>query len=173
VTAEANDSRALLESRPALSLTFRPHAGLLTPTRDFVSSFCGTFLRDDDMIYRIGVTVHELLENAIKYSLDGTTEMRIELRHLTGASHVSILTENRATRESILAVRNIIDRIHGAEDPFELYCDMIRASLEQESGSGLGLARIRAEAGLEIHSAVCDDHVSVFAEARIDQGSLV
>jgi hypothetical protein len=171
--AERSERGERDNGRPALALSFRPHAGLLTPVRDFVSAFCGTFLRDPDMIYRIAITVHELLENAIKYSIDGATEITIELRTQPGASHVSIRTENRASRESILAVRDLIDRIHGAEDPFVFYCDLMRASLERNEGSGLGLARIRAEAGLEIHSAVFDDHVSVFAEARIDHGSLV
>jgi hypothetical protein len=160
------------EGVPAFVVNFRPHAGLLTPTREFVASFCGTFLRDPDTIFRITMAVHELLENAIKYSSDGTSHMRIEVRTEGGKSRISIRSENPATSQRITAVRDMIQQIHDAEDPFEFYCHLVRTSVERNTHSGLGLARIRAEAGLELASFVTGDHVAICAEAYIHDASI-
>jgi hypothetical protein len=150
-----------------LAIQFRPHPGLLTQTREFVSSFCGTFVRDPDLVYRLTIAAHELLENAIKYSSDGATNMRIELRREGDRSCVSIRAENRAAPQRIVAVRDMIQRIHEADDAFELYCNLIRASVERETGSGLGLARICAEAACELDCAVVGDKIAVSAQAYI------
>jgi two-component sensor histidine kinase len=157
----------------ALAIDFRPHVGLLTQTREFVSSFCGTFVRDPDLVYRLTIAAHELLENAIKYSADGATNIRIELRRDGDRSWVSIRAENRAEPQRIVAVRDMIRRIHEADDAFELYCKLIRASVERETGSGLGLARICAEAACELDCSVTGDRLAVLAEASIDQEGML
>jgi two-component sensor histidine kinase len=157
----------------ALAIDFRPHAGLLTQTREFVSSFCGTFVRDPDLVYRLTIAAHELLENAIKYSADGATNIRIAVRRDGDRSWVSIRAENRAEPQRIVAVRDMIRRIHEADDAFELYCKLIRASVEHETGSGLGLARICAEAACELDCAVTGDRLAVSAEAFIDQEGML
>jgi hypothetical protein len=163
---------------PAMSVSFRPHAGLLTETREFVSSFCGTFVRDPHIILRIVMALHELLENAIKYSLDGSSEFRIELRSDDdGDPRISIRTHNRASSDAIAAMSDAVRRIHEAPDPFEFYCDLVRESAERGdlSGlgrSGLGLARICGEAGLTVETQVNGDCVSILAVARVDPRSL-
>ncbi len=161
------------DPQPALSLSFSPHAGLLTPTREFVSLFCSSFLRDPDMVSRIAMTVHELLENAIKYSLDGKAQVHLEVRREQAATRFLIRTENRASAEGIVAAGAMIRNIRAAADPFALYCDLMAASVERTDTSGLGLARIRAEGGLQIDSHVVGDRVSVCAQAIIEQGGLL
>ncbi|HEY4015757.1 MAG TPA: ATP-binding protein [Polyangiaceae bacterium] len=120
-------------------------------------------------MFRIAMAVHELLENAIKYSLDDASQVRIEIR--AGKRRISIRTDNRASGASIGAVRDMIRRIHEADDPFEFYCNLVRASAERDEQSGLGLARICAEAGLELDSDVTGDHVSITADAPIERVS--
>jgi hypothetical protein len=156
---------------PTLSVHFRPHADLLTQTREFVSSFCGTFIRDPDIVYRLSMAAHELLENAIKYSSDGATHMSVEVRSHERKSTISIRAENRATPERITAVRDTIDAIRGAADPFALYCDMIRSSAEQNENSGLGLARICAEADCTLEYDVVGDAIAISARASVDPES--
>ncbi|HEY3820459.1 MAG TPA: ATP-binding protein [Polyangiaceae bacterium] len=155
-------------SLPTLCVHFRPHANLLTQTREFVSSFCGTFIRDPDVVYRLSIAAHELLENAIKYSSDGATHMSVEVRSNERTSTISIRAENRATRERIVAVRDTIDSIRGAADPFALYCEMIRSSVERNENSGLGLARIYVEADCALDYDVVDDAIAVSARISID-----
>jgi hypothetical protein len=162
-----------LESGPVLSIEFRPHAGLLTQTREFVSSFCSTFVRDPAFIYRVTIAVHELLENAIKYSSDGSTSIRIALRKDGARRCVSIRAENSAAPQRIVAARDMIERIRETDDPFELYCNLIRSSVERHTGSGLGLARICAEAACELRCAVTGDRLAVSAEAYIDQKDML
>jgi hypothetical protein len=165
--------RSRADCAPALAIRFQPHAGLLTQTREFVSSFCGTFVRDPDIIYRVTIAAHELLENSIKYSCDGTTNMSIELHSEETKNLVSIRSENRATPERVLAVRDTIERIRDALDPLDLYCEMIRASVEGNSHSGLGLARICAEAACELDYSICGERLAILAQTYIDQGSHV
>jgi hypothetical protein len=157
---------------PRLSVTFHPNAGLLTQTRAFVTSFCATFIDDPDTVFCVAMAVHELLENAIKYSLDGASQVQIELRSDRGRSGIAIRTDNRATSDAIGAVRDMIRRIHEADDPFDFYCRLVSASAGRDDHSGLGLARIRAEAGLELDSDVTGDQVSIFAHTPVARGSL-
>jgi hypothetical protein len=156
------------EDRPALCIQFEPHPGLLTTTREFVSSFCSTFVTDPDIISRLAIVAHELLENSIKYSKDGKTSMRIDLRTDDAGRRVSIRAENRATPERVIAVCQAIEDLRGAADPLELYCQWIRASVERDTHSGLGLARIRVEADCQLDYAVTGDQVAVLAEATIE-----
>ena len=158
---------------PTLTISFQPNPGLLTPTRDFVSSFCATFVRDPDIVYRVTMAVHELLENSIKYSSDGATEMSIELHHDERKTRVSIRAENRATPERLVAVRDTIERIRKAADPFELYCDMIRASVDRTTHSGLGLVRICAEGACELDYSIAGERLAIVAQTYIDQESQV
>jgi hypothetical protein len=157
---------------PTMSVVFRPHPGLLTQTREFVASFCGTFVRDPDLVYRITIAVHELLENVIKYSCDGATDMTIELRDDEGSSRVAIRVENRALPDHIASVREAIDRIHEAADPFELYCQMIHASVARGTHSGLGLVRICAEAACDLDYSIVGDTLALSARARVDRGAM-
>lgn len=150
-----------------LCVHFRPDAGLLTQTRDFISSFCGTFIRDPDLVYRLSIAAHELLENAIKYSSDGATYMSVEMRCHEKKKYLSIRTENRATQERILAVRDTINTIRAAADPLELYRDMIRSSVERKN-SGLGLVRIYVEADCKLHYEVVGDAIAISAQASIE-----
>jgi hypothetical protein len=159
-------------SDPMMSVVFRPHPGLLTQTREFVASFCGTFVRDPDLVYRVTIAVHELLENVIKYSCDGATDMTIELRNEDEGSPVAIRVENRALPDHIASVRDAIDRIHEAADPFELYCQMIHASVARGTHSGLGLVRICAEAACDLDYSIVGDVLALSARAHVGRGAM-
>jgi hypothetical protein len=154
-------------SGPRVSVVFRPNAGLLTQTRAFVSSFCGTFVRDADIVYRVTIAVHELLENVIKYSADGATDLTIELCDDDAESRIAIRVENRAAPNHLASARSAIDRIHRAVDPFELYCQMVQASATREGSSGLGLVRICAEAECALDYAIVGDRLALSAHAFV------
>ncbi|HZU83756.1 MAG TPA: ATP-binding protein [Polyangiaceae bacterium] len=157
---------------PTLAIQFQPHPGLLTQTREFVRSFCGTFVRDPDAVYRLTIAAHELLENSIKYSSDGTTNMTIECHTGERKSRISIRAENRATPERVRAVRDAIETLRDADDPFQLYCDLIKASVDRNAHSGLGLARICVEAACALDYRVTGDQLAIFAETYVDHGGL-
>src|SRR5947209_8429255 len=64
-------------------LNFRPNVALVSVVRRFVNEFYQRFLSDPDATSRLALATHELLENAVKYSKDGETTIRIELEHST------------------------------------------------------------------------------------------
>jgi hypothetical protein len=166
----ANEKSGGSHGESRLSVTFRPNAGLLTHTRAFATSFCATFIDDPDTVFCVAMAVHELLENVIKYSLEGTSQVLIDLRSESGKRAIAIRTDNRATPDTIDALREMIRRIHDADDPFDFYCRLVSESAGRDGHSGLGLARIRAEAGLELDSDINGDQVSIFAHTPIARG---
>jgi hypothetical protein len=159
------------EFAPALRIDFRPHAGLLTETRAFIATFCGTFADSPVVVHRLTITAHELLENAIKYSSDGATRIHIAV-HRRGATarQISIGPENRASPERLAAACEMIERIRAASDPFEFYCELTRASVGRNTNSGLGLARIRAETSCDLDCAVTEDWLGICARSALDDG---
>ena len=52
-------------------------------------------------------------------------------------------------------------------DPLVFYQKTMRANAHRRGGSGLGLARIRAEGEMDLRYQVDDGHVSIFAEAPL------
>src|SRR5437660_1066565 len=60
-------------------LTLRPNLELVATVRLFVESFYHRTLSDEELSGRLAIATHELLENAVKYSVDGETSLRIEI----------------------------------------------------------------------------------------------
>ena len=44
---------------------------MVSPTRRIIEAKLGPVLEDEDAIFRVAMTAHELLENAAKYASDG------------------------------------------------------------------------------------------------------
>ena len=146
-----------------LRLTFRPTTSLISSTRRFAGDILGSVLRDPDSTSRIALTIHELLENTLKYSTDGHALLDVTVGDLIdGRRRVQVTARNRATPEQ---ARDLGLRIHAlaeAQDPMELYVGLMRDSA-QRSGSGLGLARIRVEGEMQLSCALEGDAVIVSA----------
>lgn len=131
-------------------LSFRPDAKLVSIIRRFVTDFYEQMLQDRDGIDRVALATHELLENAVKYSSDGETTIRIQIDFAGSKAVVNIRTRNKADSENALVLRRILQELDATEDPFEMYQETMRRSLLQGDGSRLGLARLRAEADMRV-----------------------
>jgi hypothetical protein len=79
---------------------------------------------------------------------------------------VSIRTRNRAAPEQVEALRRTLERVSQAPDPVAVYDELVRTSPERP-GSGLGFARIRAEAEMHLEYSVNDDEVTIVAESMM------
>jgi hypothetical protein len=153
-------------------LRFQPTVALVSTVRRFVMDFCREVLRDVDASHKLAMATHEMLENAVHYSIDRRSELLVQLRSLGAQFVVSIRTKNRATDERLNKVRTALDEVVGADDPNELYARLIqRAAKRRDGGSGLGLGRIRAEADLDLSYAIEGDTLVVTAEGRFQPRS--
>jgi anti-sigma regulatory factor (Ser/Thr protein kinase) len=144
--------------QPYFQVSFRPNAKLVVSTvRRFTDELSDQLLDDAAMSAKVALATHELLENAVTYSSDGETEVRVEVE----AEHVVVKTWNRASADRLTRLMIMIDEIHRAADPDELYQQALNR------GDGTGLVRIRAKAEMTIHCEVTSDRVCVLARAPL------
>jgi hypothetical protein len=144
-----------------VELNFTPTEDLIDVVRKFVETFYDRVGRDPESTAKLVVATHELLENAIKYSIDGKTHLRIELDQETRV--VAVRTSNRARGAHIETLQQAIDEIAAAPDPEAHYQMLLARAALRTEGSGLGLGRIRAEADMSMHLDVQGDVVILHA----------
>jgi hypothetical protein len=153
--------------RAAIRLEFVPDMRLVWRTSRYVRDFYGTILEDPEASARVMLAAHELMENSAKYSADGVGQLEIQLVERGGQSYVQIRTSNRATPERLAELRRFFDENGQTPDPIAFYDQMIARTAQRSDGSGLGLARIRAEAEMTLHYTVAGDEVTVTAETAV------
>lgn len=157
---------------PYFELSFRPNVALVSVIRRFVLEFYQRFLGDADATSRVALATHELLENAVKFSTDGQTTIRIEVHQDRNPAVVDIELRNRAEPENVAAMRDILDGVASAPDALAFYQQLLvkRAKVSGKSG-GLGLARICAEGEMHLSHRVVDGDVTVI-QARTSIGGM-
>jgi hypothetical protein len=152
-----------------LELHFSPSVELISLVRRFVFDFYRQILKDEDAVSRVALTTHELLENAVRYSTNGVAMVRIDV---TGDDEsprrrLRIQMENDAEESHRIALGEIFEEIQRAEDPFEHYQKVMLRNAKRTDGSGLGLARILAEAEMDLDYEIVDDRVRILASTGV------
>jgi two-component sensor histidine kinase len=136
-------------------LSIDPNPRFVSVVRRFVEEAFERMSTDPDAVYRVSMTAHELLENAVKYSLGGRALLRVALEPEADTVRVSLSIVNDTVPLHIVRLKSRIDAIVGSRDRFVHYQDLMRQSVNEPGESGLGLARIAAEGemglGLEIN----------------------
>ena len=153
--------------RAAIRLDFVPEMRLIWRTSRYVRDFYGNVLADPDACARVMLTAHELLENAAKYSADGHGQLEIDVFERDGQAYVRIATSNLATADRLTELRRFFDESGRTPDPIALYDQMIARTAQRTDGSGLGLARIRAEGEMTLSHVVDGDTVTIVAETPV------
>jgi hypothetical protein len=159
LNGQASDEDAYFE------LSFSPNVQFVSTVRRFVAEFYSESLGSDEITSRLEVATHELLENAVRYSADGNTTIRVGIKR-SPELRVQIDTSNRAELAYIVTMRHTLDELIAAGDPAAHYQVLMQRSLKRAKGSGLGLGRVRAESGMTISYEVKGDVVRIRAEAR-------
>lgn len=165
-----------------IELSCRPNVQLASLVREFITQFYRRLFSSRNEVGFVALATHELLENAIRHSVDRETTIRIEVSRdgNSGRGLVSIRTWNRAQPSKIAALTSLIDEMNRVSDPQEFYQGVLKKFSAIDRDVGLGIARVRAEAFMSLFyeltgggesndesSVVC---VTAMAEVSLGEG---
>lgn len=134
-------------------LCFPPRKSYVAPATDFVTCFCSEHTLDKATLSRVQLAAHELSENVVKYAADQACTVRVRTDRdpaNDGPVSLSITTENAVLPDALRNVEAYLSALEAATDPDEFYDERIAETAKRANGSGLGLARIRSEAAMDI-----------------------
>ncbi len=144
-------------------LEFTPNIRLVPIVRRFVSDFYGEVFADAEIISRLALATHELMENAVRHNSGGEARLMVELRDVEGEKHISVRIGNPAWPENIARVGQLLEAMERAPDLFQFYLQLMGQTARQLEGSGLGLTRIRAEGDMQLSHIVQGQWVEITA----------
>lgn len=151
-----------------LELRFQPTVELISSTRRYVCAFFGPLISDPDVVSRIGLATHELLENILKYATDRRTVTRVHLVEARGKRTLSIETTSKVSPERRAGLEEIFTEMAGASDAMSYYQLTMGRARHRRHGSGLGLARVWAEAEMTLSIDFAGESVTIRATANLD-----
>ncbi len=131
--------------------------------RRFVEKLHRRYVPNLDDASRLAMATHELLENAVKFSADGTATLKIEI--IDGAEFC-VTTTNQARMQDVDALVTIAAELEAAPDAMAFYIELM--SRAPRAKGGLGLGRIAAEADMRIQLEMREDIVAVTAKAKLN-----
>jgi anti-sigma regulatory factor (Ser/Thr protein kinase) len=115
--------------------------------RRFTESFCACACPGQDREAQVALAVHELMQNAVPHAHGEEVELMLEVSRERDV--VAIRVSNRCSDEDFQTLHERIDRMNHEPDALAHYVQMMRENPAVTRG-GLGLARVRFEAQLEI-----------------------
>jgi hypothetical protein len=153
-----------------LDLSFTPCLEQVSTVRRFLEDYYQPLLNDPDLLCRMAIATHELLENASKYSAQGASRLQVSVAQNGHGMELSVKVSNFPAPEHIGDLKATVAGVTSPEDASEAYqLHMVAAALRGE-GSGLGLARIRAEADMTLVLTIDGNVACVEAVAMIGEG---
>ncbi len=153
-TATADPQRDLMQ----LVMRLSPCWELIDSVRTFAERFCEMARLSPDRASQLALAVHELMQNAIQHGAGGDVELAL---CLDPDDQLSIAARNRCTREEYCDIAQRLDRLGREENTLAAYMKLVRETLDRPGG--IGLARIRCEAQLELGARFDGAHVEVLA----------
>jgi hypothetical protein len=145
-----------------LEYTLHVEPMAVSPIREALEQLLGTLGTDQDLLHRVTLVVHELLENVAKYSIDGEARLSLEMVPHHESEGIVIAVQNHARAEHLTRARAMIGELAAAQDSERHYQRLMLASATRD-GSGLGLARIWVEAGMRLTADIDGDRLELRA----------
>jgi two-component sensor histidine kinase len=159
-----------METGLSFDLSLDPNPRFVSIVRRFVEEVFERLIPDPEAVFRVSMTVHELLENAAKYASAGRALLRFSTRLDGDHAVVNLSLINETTAGHIDQLRQRVHAIVSASDPFAHYQQLMLAPSRSPAESGLGLARIAVEAEMQLGLEVKANTVAIMASARVDLG---
>lgn len=156
-------SRSSMEY-PYFQVSFRPNTKMVSTVRRFTEEFYSRTLEDHEVSEKVALATHELLENAVTYAIDGETGVRVEVVD----DVLTVTTWNRTSPEHLANLTARIDAMNSSPDADEYYQRMLNETAYRPEGSGLGLARIVAEAEMAISYEITNNQVFIKASTHLE-----
>ena len=150
-----------------LPLTVSP--SMVSPTRRIIEAKLGPVLEDEDAIFRVAMTAHELLENAAKYASDGKARLELTVSPRDEGAIVRVVVTNNSTQEHIAGLGACYAEMNAAKDAMAHYFSLMRINAKAGAMSRLGLARVRAEGEMDIEVDVVGERVKVVASGIVSR----
>jgi hypothetical protein len=143
-----------------------PTIRMISTTRSFVQDLYGPVIGFDNAA-RLAMVTHELMENLAKYAKTGPVELEIGFGDGSAQRDVRISTTNAVEASQLPELEELLAEVAQSSDPRAMFQSFINRSVQRETGSRLGLARIRAEAGMQLYWEVNETTVVIRAETRL------
>jgi anti-sigma regulatory factor (Ser/Thr protein kinase) len=156
---------ARLEGRPVyLMLRMKPPWVFVDEIRRFTESFCACACPGETREAQVALAVHELMQNAIPHAGGETVDLTLEVD--PSDDRIEITVSNPTTDAQYQELHDRLNRINLEPDPLQSYLRaMAEAPMNQRGG--LGLARVRFEAQLDLSITRQGARVSVLASGRL------
>jgi anti-sigma regulatory factor (Ser/Thr protein kinase) len=148
-----------------LMLRMKPPWVFIDEIRRFVESFCACAC--DVAVNResqLALAVHELMQNAVPFSHDEEVDLVLEVD--PDADRVAVAVTNRCTEAEFQSLKERIERMNSEPDALRHYLAEMSTTPATVRG-GLGLARVRFEAQLELSLSRSGGRVTVHASGAL------
>jgi anti-sigma regulatory factor (Ser/Thr protein kinase) len=156
------------EAEAVLFLRMQPTWVVVDDIRHFVETFCASACPEAEREEQVALATHELVQNAIANAATPDIEVRLEVDR--AADRVCVSVSNDARADQIEVLRSRLDKTQSYESPLEGYVAAMRE--DPESRGGIGLARIRFEAALDLALDVQGERVTIRAAGPFASPSL-
>lgn len=142
-----------------LFLRMQPSWVVIDDIRRFVETFCASACPEAEREEQLALAAHELVQNAIANAATPEVELKLEVDRASERVRVSV--SNHARADQIEVLRSRLDRAQAHPDPLHGYVEAMRE--DPESRGGIGLARVRFEAALDLALHVEGERVTIHA----------
>jgi len=148
-----------------LMLRMKPPWVFVDEIRRFVESFCSCACPGQSREAQIALAVHELMQNAIPQAGGEDVDLTLQVDPL--ANRIEIAVSNPCADDQFHELLARVERLNAEPDALRSYLKAMSEAPATARG-GLGLARIRFEAQLELSVLREGRRVSVLARGPLD-----
>lgn len=152
----------------AVTMTALSNSRLVAALSTLVCEFCRGLISDPEVVSRFHMAAQELAENLVKYSVGHEVKLHASLTETRDSAELRLRATNRSTPAQLDQVERCLTALVKATDPEAHYDGLMREAALREVGSGLGLARLRAEGELNVDYSIEGDQLTISVHASVE-----